>query len=368
MNQPPTHIPPPYYEEDEVSLKDIILTVKTYSQEIFRNLYWVILISLLVTGGAYLFKVAKQTTYTTGLSFLVKENEGQKSNSGVSSDLLRLGIGGGIENNKIKELARSSRIINQVLLQKVTIDEKNDFLANHLIDVYEYHDVWNNEPIAKEYQELQLKDFYFAHDNIDTFEPREYRALSALRDLVVGNRISASNGILSIVYDKNTDITRFEVVSLNGGTSLQLIDLIFKELRAFYIEETTGRSQYNYELLAARVDSLAKELSSAQRQLANAADQTYGLVSRASLLKRGQLERDVERINEIYKNLLGKKQEVEYTLNSETPEFMIIDRTFLPIKEEASTLKFLLIGGFLGMFLGLGFIILRKIIRDALAE
>lgn len=369
MNQQPTYQPPPpCYDEDEVTLKDIILTTKSYAQEVFRNLLLLIIVVLLTFGIAYYLTQNQKVSYTTGLSFLVQDNSGSKVKGAVSPELLRLGIGLGIENNKIKEIAKSGAVINRVLLTKVTIDGKEDFLANHLIDVYNYKSRWNNEPIPEDYQALQLKDFRFTHHEIDKFEQREYRALSILRDLIVGNKISGTSGILSIVYDKSSDITKFQVVSINGNISLNLINLVFKELKDFYIEETIGRSKRNFNLLAAKVDSLEIKLRYNKRQLASATDQTLGLVSKADLLTRGQLEREVGRINSIYQDLLGKKQNVEYNLRADTPDFMVIDRTFIPIKKEASSLQMLMIGAFVGVFFGTGFIILRKIIRDALAE
>ncbi len=368
MNQQPTYQPPPYYEDDEVTLKDIILTVKSYLLEIFRNIPLIIICTLLTFAVAYYFSKPQSVTYTTGLSFLVKDNAASKVKGAVSPELLRLGIGLGIENNKIKELARSGAVINKVLLKKVQISGKEDFLANHLIDIYDYTSKWNNEPIAEDYKELQLKDFRFSHTNIEKFEQREYRALSIIRDLIVGNKISGSQGILSIIYDKSSDITKFQVVSVNGNISLKLIDLIFKELKEFYTEETTGRSKQNFELLAEKVDSLQKKLRITQGQLARATDQTFGLISKADLLNRGQLEREVGRINSIYQDLLRNKQNVEYNLSVDTPDFMVVDRTFIPIKKATSRLSNLIIGAFLGFVLGVGFIILRKIIRDALAE
>lgn len=366
MNQQPTYQPPPYYEEEEVTLKDIILTVKSYLIEIYRNLPLLIVAVLLTFGIAYYFSRNQKVSYTTGISFLIKDNKGSKK-AAVSPELQRLGIGLGIENNKIKELARSGAVINEVLLTKVLIGGQDDFFANHLIDIYNYKNIWNNEPIDEEYKELQLKDFRFVNDEIEKFSQREYRALSILRDLIVGNKISGQSGILSIVYDKYTDITKFQVVSKDGNISLKLIDLVFKELKDFYTEETTGRSKRNFDALAGKVDSLEKKLRKTKIQLAGATDQTLGLVSKADFLRRGQLEREVERINDIYLNLLGKKQDVEYNLSVDTPDFMVIDKTFIPIKEESSRLTKLLIGTFVGLFLGIGFIILRKIIREALA-
>jgi len=91
------------------------------------------------------------------------------------------------------------------------------------------------------------------------------------------------------------------------------------------------------------------------------------LISRASSLSFEQLSRKVETTNRVYQEILKNKERVEFMLSSETPEFQMINRTFIPIVAASSKLKALLIGGFLGGFLGVGYIFGRKIIRDAMA-
>lgn len=91
------------------------------------------------------------------------------------------------------------------------------------------------------------------------------------------------------------------------------------------------------------------------------------LISRSSSLSFEQLSRKEETTNRVYQEILKNKERVEFMLSSETPEFQVIDRTFIPIVAASSKLKALLIGGFLGGFLGVGYIIGRKVIRDAMA-
>ena len=105
-----------------------------------------------------------------------------------------------------------------------------------------------------------------------------------------------------------------------------------------------------------------------EKELALSADRNAALISRASSLSFEQLSRKVETTNRVYQEILKNKERVEFMVSSEKPEFQVIDRTFIPIEEAASKLKALLIGGFLGGFLGVGFVLGRKIIRDAMGE
>lgn len=366
MNTHPNHIPqPPYYEEDEVTLKDIILTIKDYSFELLKNVHWIILSALLLTGAFYyVFRgSANKTTFTGGMSFLLKKNNEQNA-TGAPPDFLQASEG----NDKLSELAKSGSVINAVLLEKITIKEEHDYMANHLIKTYGYNYRWNNEPIDEDYQELSLRDFYFTHDSIEIFEPREYRALNTLRDLLIGSNITNARGILSIAFNKGSGITRLQVVSPNDKLSIELVDLIFEKLKALYTEGTIGRAQRNFELLVDRVEELEKERREAKYRLAGASDQTYGLVSKASALNIGELQEELNRVNQMYQNIYNQKQAAEVAIKTNAPDFLVIDRNFLPVKKTTSIKMQLIMGAILGLFLGVGFVIFRKLIRDALAD
>ena len=297
------------------------------------------------------------------MTFLVSNSNSGKGNSDQLAALLGYGTFN-YKLGKIVELARSRRVLNKVVFQKIKVDDKTDFLANHLINIYGYQKKWEKEAANDLFQELQLKDFYFTHSDITIFAPKEHRALNIVNERIAGSNFNNSKGLMKASFDKKTEMVQLSVSPQNEDLSIQLIGAIFKELNDFYIEETIGRPRRTLEILKIKADSTLKILNQQERQLALAKDRNANTISSTATLNLGQLSRKVETTNRVYQEILKNKEKIEFMLNSETPEFQIIDRTFIPIKDAPSKFKALLIGGFLGGFLGMGYIIGRKIIRD----
>ena len=363
MDQSNPNIPPPYYQEDEITLKELILQIREFWQELWRRKLLIVLLSLIGAGLFYGKGMNDKTTYTAGLSFMVAE----KGSSEQGRALTPYGMDfSRVENNKITELARSGRIIHAILLDQVAVGNKYDFIANHIFDIYDLHSVWNEEPIIPEYEHLHLKDFYFTTDSINGFSPREYRALNTVHELLSGNNLVGEKGVMSISYNEDTDIFRLKVEVLNEILSMRLIEAIFKELSDFYIEETIGRPQRTFELLQAESDSLAIVLKRAESNLAGAND-FRGFTSSRSGLRRVELQRELVLIEQEYGEVLRNRKSMEVLLSNAIPEFQVIDRTFIPVKNESSKLISVLLGAILGLFLAGIYIIGSKIVRDAMA-
>jgi len=265
-------------------------------------------------------------------------------------------------------LARSGVIIYQALFNRIIVDGKEDFLANHLIDLYHFREQWAVEPIRVGYEHLNLKDFYFSNDKVTDFSTKEYRALNILREKVAGNDLTAKKGVMSISYDDLGEIYKIQVITEKENISLKLVETIYKELTDFYIEETVGRPSRNLIKLTAKTDSLLQLVNSAESNLMRVTAQRRGIISNTAGLAVGRVNRKVQQLTSIYTQSYDQQQKLEFFLNSQTPKFQIIDQTFIPIKDAPSKLIALLLGGGIGGFLGIGFFIIRKVIRDALSD
>jgi hypothetical protein len=364
VDQSKPNIPPPYNQDDEITLKELILKIREFWQELWRRKLLIVLLSLIVAGLFFGKGMLDKTTYSAGLSFMVAENGSSEQGRALTPYGMDFGSVG---NNKITELARSGRIIHAILLDKVAIGNKYDFIGNHIIDSYGLQSKWNEEPIIPEYEHLHLKDFYFTEDSVETFSQREYSALNTVHELLSGNNLLDEKGVMTISYNDDTDIFRLNVEVLNEQLSMRLIVAIFNELREFYIEETIGRPQRTFELLRSQSDSLAIVLKRAESNLAGASDYR-GFTSSLSGLRRTELQRELVLIEQEYGEVLRNKKSMEVLLSNEMPEFQIIDQTFIPVKNQSSKLKSLILGGILGFFLSGIYVLGAKIVRDAMAE
>lgn len=362
-----------YFEEEELSLKDILVKAKEYWREVKINLVWISLLVGVLAGAFYFNAKVKPTTYTAGLTFMLGQTglSGQKETSELSiflNSINRRGRDAKAGANKIIRLARSGRIVHKALFDRTKFNGKEDYLANHLIDFYDLNNIWANEPIREGYEHLSLKNFYFSNEDIGSFSPKEYRALATLREVVSGNDLTATKGIMTISYDDLGELYKLEVVTGNENMSLKLVEAIYLELKDFYIEETVGRPRRNLKKLEILTDSLYNKLSKAENNLSQANVRKRSVISATPGKLTNRLNKKVQELSGLYTQASEQKQKLEFALNNQTPTFQIIDQTFIPIKDEPSKMKATVLGGILGLFLGLGFFILRKIIRDALAE
>lgn len=265
-NIPPQYnAPPPYYEDDEITLKELVLKIREFGTEVWVHKKWVLSAAVLTAIIFLFYAWNKEVTYTSALTFLLDEQEISSTDLGyakIENESTNFGL------DKLVVLTRSDRIINQVLLKKVTIDDKKDFLANHLINLYNFHENWEKNQ--------NLKGFYFSSSKLDNFNEYEYLALNQLHDFVTGNKLTGKKGVTTISYNK-TGMINLQVTTKNSDLSTNLINTIFEKLSSFYIEQTVGRLQKTYDLLENRAQIVKQDLDSANENLEVEFESNYNL-------------------------------------------------------------------------------------------
>ena len=321
-----THLPntippvPPYYEEEEVTLKDIILKAKEYGAELWKYKIWILVAGILV-GIIFFYRASLQKiTYTAALTFLVSEENVSAASLGYSE------LGTELTNNNISKLivlARSNRIINQVLFKTITVDEKRDFIANHLIMLYDFHKGWESSP--------ELAGFLFSNSDVDRFESHEHNVLNNLRELLVGNNITGRKGLATISNNKS-GLFNLQVITTNHTLSLELLNSLYETFSNFYIENSIGRLKRNYELLKEREIEVQKDLDFANQDLENELENNYtqslnnAIASLTKLLENANEEKELAiKIANIEKQLETQKSEQELAIIREENRLALED-------------------------------------------
>ena len=258
MEKQPTQqqpIPPPYHhQDDDITLKELILKIKEFWKEIWLNKGLLILIASLLGGAFALNSYFQETTYTAAISFLVSEDEG-------SAATLDLGEFGKLDYSldKLIALAKSGSIIHAVLMEKVSINEKEDLLANHIINIYPGEDIWESDL-------NRFSDFKFNSTNIDQFTFKEQQALDFLKSFISGNKLREIKGLTKVSYDE-TEIVNIGASTIDGSLSQELMDVLFVALKKFYVNETVGPIQKTLDLLEEREKTILAELQRAEQTL-----------------------------------------------------------------------------------------------------
>ena len=357
---PPSHS---HREKDEMTLKEILLKIQAFFWEVVRNWWIVALIAIPIITFMLYQALITPAIYPATLTFMVNDNEGG-SMAGVGAILGQFGLGGGNTNqynlDKILELSRSRRIVQMALFEQVIVNGKGDFLANHLIKEYQFHKKWAEDTTG-------LKNFLFRHDSIEVFSLVENKALKSLHAKVIGNE--NVEGVMSNSYGGETGIMSINTQTTNETLSIALAEFIYKKLRNFYIQKTVEQQRQTYILVKAKTDSLQTALNTAQYRLLRFEDSNRGLRLRQYEAEKLRLQQESQKLiaafAESYKNL----ELADFTLKNKTPFVQVIDLPIAPIKPiRESKLIALVIGTFIGVFLGIVFVLGRKIIRDTMKE
>jgi len=220
----------------DISLRDVVLTIKEYISEIFRR--WKLLCILGFGLGILLFilKLDIKPIYNADLSYMLNEDE-RGAVGGIAAMLGQFGLPSSTDSNfdKIIELSKTRRITQKALFRKSTIEGKEDYLANHLIESLVCLKKWNNKGLlgfmAKD-DGLDLDNFKFSHDSISQFSILENKALKTIHRAMVGKE--KQSGLFNSAYSEITGIMEFSMQSTDPDLSIDIVNSMYENKIRFY--------------------------------------------------------------------------------------------------------------------------------------
>lgn len=367
-----TEFRPVVDNDDEITLKELILKIKEFVVEVWYN-WKIVLIFCVIFLSFFLYKYSKSDyAYNARLTFMINQTEGS-SLSGLGGILGQFGIGEKNEfnKNKIMMLNKSRRIIENAIFEKVTINGKSDFLANHIIINQDTMGKWASIPF---YMKLfakpnPLKGFRFKHGEITKFSELENSAMKSIYQLISGKDDGSGSGIMSNGFDKESGIMHINTNTNNPELSIAITNKIFDNLSKFYIEKTIEKQKNTYNIIKAKTDSIFYLLQGKETGAAVSEDRNVASWGSTTKLPVRRFTRDIQKLTIMYGESLKNLEIADFALKNQMPFVQPIDRPILPlVPEKTSLLKSLIMGLFLGGFLGAVFIIARKIYREAMYD
>lgn len=351
---------------NDPSMKDVILKIQEYFKYLWIKKYGllcsVIIFNLIFVGKSIL----KKDTYTSAMTFMLND-ESFQANSTIISPYGEFEIVG-LQNNKITELTRSSKIIYPILLSEVKIDSIKDIFANHLINIYDLSKGWDNESENQINKEFNLHNFKFENNSLTELKPNEKRALSILHQLISGNNLLKEKGLMSVSYNDNIEMFKLSIESINLDVSNHLINSVYENLRDFYIQGTVGKQILSKDTWIYRTDSLQQEYESLESRILYAENRNRGLITKNTEFNLEKLKRELSKTLKEYNTAVKNLKNTELSLNQDKPEFQIIDKTFFPILNKESKLKNGIIATCLGLLFGIICLILKKSYKEIMME
>lgn len=357
-------------QDDEITLKELILKIKEFWRELWK--YWWLIGAITIPFVLYMaYKaVNSDVTYPAQLTFMVNKDDGG-SMSAFSGILGSFGLGGGSKGgynlDKMIRLLKSRKITEDVIFSQAEVAGNLKLIANHIITNQDTLGKWFRKPSLLNRKEDPLKGFEFAQDSIYKRDPLENAALKRIKGRILGSE--ENTGFLTSGYDEESGILNLTVETEHQGLSILLAKTYYEKLSDYYTFQAVEQQQNTYDLVHYKNDSIYDALNSAEYALASLIETTRNIYSEKELLRKKRLEREVQKFSLMYAESSKNLEIADFTLKSKTPVVQLIDAPISPIKPNSeSLLKSLIIGGFLGLFLGCLLVIARKIYRDTMAE
>ena len=357
-------------QDDEITLKELILKIREFWKELWKYWWLIGIITLPFVVYTTYSAIKSDVTYPTQLTFMVNKDDGG-SLSAFSGILGSFGLGGGGKGeynlDKMLQLLKSRKITEQVLFSSATIDGNSDFLANHVINNLDTLSLWSRAPSLLNRKIDKLKDFRFIRDSIPNFDILEKTAVKRLYGKLIGS--SEKPGLISSGYNEDSGILNIGFNTQHEELSILLTNTYFENLASYYTNKSVESQKSTFDLIKAKTDSISEALRSTEYQLAILVESSIGIYNNTEKLKTQRLQREVQKLSIMYGESAKNQELADFSLKSSTPVVQLIDAPISPIKAESeSVFKALIIGGFLGVFIGALFVIGRKIFRDTMAE
>lgn len=352
----------PPYQDDEITLKELIEKLLEFWRELWAKKWWIILITIpfLVYFG---YKAKNSvTTYNAVLTYTLSDGSG--GGGGLSGILgsFGLGKGGKVNLDRIVELSKSRNIIQKVLFTKVVLDtlgDTPDYIANHLLVLYELDKEWTNE-------NKDWTGFRFNSDSIKTFNHDELSALKKLHGKVVGGK-DVKNPIFSNGFNEDTGILAMTSNTVDEELSITICNEVYRELKKYYELSSTKGGQNTFDFVEAKKDSILNLLKSKKYQLAKFEDSHRDLTDPTLLVQKSMIETEIQKLTLMYGEVTKNYEIADFSLETSTPDITIIDEPLPPLDPiGVSLLMELIKGGLLGGLISAGFFIARKIVLDAM--
>lgn len=347
--------------DDEISLKDLILSLKSWTRYLFAN--WIIIVLAGIIGGVLglLYAHAKKPVYIATLSFALVERHQGSVLDGYAGLANQFGINVGgssdgvFSENNIMDLMKSRLMISKTFLSGANINGENRSLANYYIDINKLHERWKLQPTLN-------KLSFLVNLNLDSLSYFQDSVMNEFYSQIIKNNLSVDK------LDKNSSIIIVQCSSNNELFSKYFTETLVKNVASFYINTKTKLAANNVNILQDRLDSIKHEFNKALFSSAEVSDQNFNPGRAIVNVPRVKSQADVQILETEYAELTKDLEMSKLALLQETPLIQVIDKPILPLKtKKISRLKGIIFGFLSSIILIIVFLTLKRMFKT-LAE
>ncbi len=353
----------PSTQDDEISLKELILKLKEWTDFLLGK--WKLLLLAGILGGAIgvIYAYLQKPIYTAALTYALEDEKSGGGLSGAMGLASSLGFdlgggsgGGAFAGSNLMELMHSRSLIEKTLLAPVEIEGKTTNLVTYYITTNELNKGWEKKPA------LANLSFPVTANRV---------GFTRVQDSVLGSIYSsiATTQLTISQKDKKVSIGTIEVKSEDETFAKKFCESLVKEVTSFYVDTKSKKAKINVAILEKQSDSIRAELNAAITGVAVANDNTFSLNPALNVKRSPSAQRqvDVQANSAILTQLVANLEMAKVSLRKETPLVQIIDAPILPLKKDkVSKLKSLILGGFLCGFLVVIGLVGRKVLKGVM--
>lgn len=323
-------------KREEMSLKELILSFRTWLKYIFSKWYILLLAGLIGGMTGFFYAQSKKDVYRAVTTFVLESGEsngGLNQYAGIAS-MVGVDLGssstGIFQGDNLFEFYRSRKMLESTLLKPSLIDS-----SKLLIDRY-----LTLEKNMRHNQ--QVVDFG------RTYTGLEKRKRDSVINNVIGEIIKKNLKVDKL--DKKLSIIKVEIKAYDEAFAKEFNTALVKEVNDFYRITKTRKAQQNIEIIQSQVDSIRRVMHGSIQAVASIADATPNLnptrqAQRIVPTQRSQFSTETNKaiLNQLVQNLELAKM----TLLKESPLIQIIDEPTFPLEKNSVSKKLFFLIGFL---------------------
>jgi uncharacterized protein involved in exopolysaccharide biosynthesis len=354
-----THHMPENADHEYLSFKEVVAGFQSYWKEIWKNQrFFFFCLTLCLIYGIY-NRWKEKRIFEAEVTFMINEERGSASGLGVALGDFGglLGVGSDVNLQKILELAKSRNISEKVFAGSAVINDKNDFMANHLISEFERTKQWTKNSWFQKTN--PLKGFRFKEFNPEKFGPVENLALKNLHALFLK--------MLNTNVSEKTSIMKLTIQGTHETIVYELATRLYNEMSNFYIDKMVEKQRETFVELRHKTDSLKALIESKVYKLAGIRDSYRSTWLYHEDVPKTILDQEIQMLQVVYGETLKNREIASFALENRTPFIQAIDLPIIPLKMiQQSWFRVILLSLFYGFLLGAGLISIRKFFRDQL--
>ncbi|ODT34949.1 MAG: lipopolysaccharide biosynthesis protein [Sphingobacteriales bacterium 41-5] len=349
-------------QEDEVSLRDMILNFQKWAKYLLSKWYLILAFGILGAGIGYWYAASKKPVYTATTTFVLETGEkgGLGQYAGLAS-MVGIDIGGGggdlFQGDNIMELYKSRTMIERSLLSPVAESGNNELLIHRYIAFNGLRKKWKDKAELRNISFTPANKYAGAREQL-------------LHDSIMGIVVKDINkNYLTVAKpDKKLSIVKVDVKAKDELFAKAFNEQLVARVNDFYITTKTKKSLENVAILQRKADSVRWVMTGAIYRAARVVDATPNLnptrqAQRAAPVQSAQVSAEVNK--EVLPELIKNLELSKISLSKDTPLIQVVDEPVLPLNiDRISKLKAVIIGGMLLGILSIVILWSRKTIKN----